>query len=334
MNLLDYFRSPLSPKVGLRITGTLLGGTVKQFEYRKKEILEKLYVQRCMSTNKIAEIFGVDGFTISRWLRRHGIPRRGRAEYGIVKYPKRAFFGDLIEKSYLIGLRYGDIYACREGKQIRVSTTSTHPAFLTLFKRTFSNYTHVIHMYPQNDGRGSFGWCISCLLHPSFDFLLKKDSTIPSWILQNQQCFLSFLAGFFDSEGSILICRADPNYIGYRLRLPSVNVEVLKEIKGQLSRYGFCPKLYRAYRSGRCRKVEINRKSDVFKLLSLLPIKHPEKIMRRQLAFRLKAKKFWEEVKPDLLTLGYRIKEEVRQCIRRAEMMWNAKRGLHTRDGT
>jgi len=272
-----------------------------------------------MSTHKIAKIFGVDDYTILRWLRRHGIPRRSRKEYGVIKYPKKAFSGDPIEKSYLIGLRYGDIYACAEGRQIRVSSTSTHPAFLALFKEMFSNYT-IVNTYPNKDGRGRFGWCVSCLLHPSFDFLLQKDSAVPHWILKNEPYFLSFLAGFFDSEGSIVICRAHPNYIGYRLRMPNVNVEVLKEIKEFLSKLGLCPKLYLAYRPGRCWKVEVYRKEDVFKLLPLLPIKHSEKNRRRQLAFQLKnTAKFWEEAKPKVLALRREIKEEVRQHVQKAE---------------
>jgi len=299
---------------------------VKQFGYREKGTLEELYLQKRMSTNKIAEIFGVDGFTISRWLKRHGIPRRSRTEYGVVKYSKKAFSGNLIEKSYLMGLRYGDVNARTEGRQIRVSTTSTHPALLTLFEKVFSNYT-VVNTYPHKDGRGRFGWCVSCLLHLSFDFLLQKDSAVPHWILQNERFFLSFLAGFFDSEGSIIICRADPNYVGYRLRIPNVNVTALREIKETLSKLKLCPKLYLAYRSGRCWKVEINRKNDVFKLLSSLPIKHSEKIMRRQLAFQLKdTVKFWEEAKPKILTLRCKIKEEVRRCIQKAEIEYNAKK--------
>lgn len=298
---------------------------VKKFEYRKKEILEELYSRKRMSTHKIAKIFSVDDFTILRWLRRHEIPRRSRTEYGIVKYPKKVFSGDLIVKSYLVGLRYGDIHACTEGKQIRVSTTSTHPALLTLFERIFSSYT-MVNTYPQKDGRGRFEWRVSCLLHPSFDFLLQKGPAVPHWILQNKRCFLSFLAGFFDSEGSIVICRAHPNYIGYRLRMPNVNVMVLKEIKESLSEFKLCPKLYLAYRSGRCWKVEINRKKDVFKLLSLLPIKHSEKIMRRQLAFRLRdTAVFWEEAKPKVLVLRRKIKEKVRQCIQKAEIEYKRK---------
>jgi len=301
---------------------------VKQFGYRKKEILEELYLQKRMSTYKIAKIFGVDDFTILRWLRRHGIPRRSRTEYGVVKYPKKAFSGDLFEKSYLMGLRYGDVYARRAGRQIRVSTTSTHPAFLALFEKVFSNYT-MVSTYPYKDGRGSFGWCISCLLHPSFDFLLQKNSAVPHWILQNERYFLSFLAGFFDSEGSIVTCRIYRNYIGYRLRMPNVNVAVLRKIKESLSKLGFCPKIYLAYRPGRCWKVEVYRKEEVFKLLSLLPIKHSEKIRRRQLAFQLKdTAKFWEEAKPKVLALRRKIEEEVKQHVQRAEAEYTRRKNL------
>ena len=83
--------------------------------------------------------------------------------------------------------------------------------------------------------------------------------------------------------------------------------------------------------SGRCWKVEINRKNDVFKLLSSLPIKHSEKIMRRQLAFQLKdTAKFGEDAKPKVLALRHEIKEEVRQCIQKAEIEYKSK--LHRRE--
>jgi transposase len=302
------------------------GRLVENPKYRKKGVLEKLYLQKRMSTHKIAEIFDVDDFTILRWLRKYGIPRRSRTEYGVIKYPKKAFSGDLIEKSYLIGLRYGDLHARREGRQIRVSTTSSHPALLALFREIFSNYTTRMNIYPNKDRRGYFGWCVSCLLHPSFDFLLNKGSAIPSWILQNERYFFSFLAGFFDSEGSIIICRARSNYVGYRIRIPNVNVVVLEEVKKSLLKLKFCPKLYLAYRSGRCWKVEIYRKSDVFRFLSLIPIKHSEKIMKRELAFQLKGTvKFWEEAWPKVLALRSRIRGKVRRCMRKAEIEYWAR---------
>lgn len=64
----------------------------------------------------------------------------------------------------------------------------------------------------------------------------------------------------------------------------------------------------------------------VNRLLSLLPIKHSEKIMRRELAFQLKdTVRFWEEAKPKVLALRSRIREGVRRCIQEAEIEYGAR---------
>lgn len=224
----------------------------------------------------------------------------------------------------MIGLRYGDIYARMHGKQIDVATTSTHPAMTELFKKTFAKYT-VVSISPHKNHR-YFEWRAGCYLHRSFDFLLQRGSSIPTWILQNRQYFLHFLSGFFDSEGSIGIRCAPHGCIRYGLTIPNVNIAALREIKNQLLRMGLCPKLYPHYQSDKCWQLVVNKKGDVFKLLSWLKIRHSEKIRRRRLVFQLKGTvKRWAEAKPKVLALRHEIKEEVRRHIQKAKLMYELK---------
>jgi len=88
-----------------------------------------------------------------------------------MKYPKKPFSNNLIEKAYLLGLRAGDISAAQHRKQVQVITGTTHPAQIRMFERVFMNYGHVgKYPYEQN---GQRKWYVHCLLDKSFNFLTE-----------------------------------------------------------------------------------------------------------------------------------------------------------------
>ena len=64
-------------------------------------------------------------------------------------------------------------------------------------KNLFKKYGNV-HIVKAK--RGTYE--ITILLNNSFSFLLPKKDKIEGWILKKDTCFLSFLAGYADAEGS------------------------------------------------------------------------------------------------------------------------------------
>jgi hypothetical protein len=116
-----------------------------------------------------------------------------------MKYYKRPFSGNPIEKAYLLGLRAGDISATKACKQISIMVGSTHLAQLEMFKKAFKNYSFINAQITRiKDRRKAIA--MYCRLDKSFSFLLKKPKRIPKWVLDDINCFYSFLAGYSNSE--------------------------------------------------------------------------------------------------------------------------------------
>lgn len=106
---------------------------MKKIHFSKKE-LEKLYINKRLSMEKITEITGVGMTTVFKWLHKYNIPIRK------FKYKKYDFSGDPKEKAYILGLVAGDICAYKHCRQIVAELTTTHPAMMNLFYSVFEKY--------------------------------------------------------------------------------------------------------------------------------------------------------------------------------------------------
>ena len=74
-----------------------------------KEKLKELYLNRKSSVAQIARKIKSSRWPIQKLMKKYGITPRSLSE-AQMKYPKRDFSGDLIEKAYLIGFRLGDLW--------------------------------------------------------------------------------------------------------------------------------------------------------------------------------------------------------------------------------
>jgi len=239
------------------------------------------------------------------------------------KFPK-----SLADKAYLIGLRCGDVSAQKMGRQIRATIGTTHPAMIKLFKDVFANYGKVRciscrHMKRDEIPRPQFDWTLQCDLDQSFKFLARKPKGVPKWILNDNEYFLHFSAGYFDSEGTINITKHGI-YLDLRLWLHSEDFEILKDIKDKLVKLLYHPILRIAQKKGERRhrrnywQLDIHKRAEVLRLLQSLPLKHEEKRERRKLALEIQNIKRWSEVKDKVIALRETVHAEVKQCIRDA----------------
>jgi predicted DNA-binding protein YlxM (UPF0122 family) len=164
------------------------------------EELRELYEEKLLTFAEIAEHFGCNPTTIHKKIKACGIssrPAGGNAE----EYAKKDFNGDILLKAYLMGFRLGDLHVEEGNWAIRIRCTSTHQAQLALIHDLFIDYGGV-WVGKSHDKRGAG---ITVHLNRSFDFLIPKEDAIPPWVLEDNESFLAFFAGYSDAEGSFIL---------------------------------------------------------------------------------------------------------------------------------
>lgn len=203
--------------------------------------LERLYVLEGLSMAEIGRRFGVGETTVPTYLKKCGILRRNLSA-ATIRYPRRNFSGDLIEKAYLIGFRQGDLWVAPTNNgpfsgSISVACATSREEQITLFKELFASYGHVA-VSPGRKGK-YVQYSLQCCLNLTFDFLVAKEDCIPEQIHNDPSLFVAFLAGYIDAEGSFGLPRDGTS----RFVLGSYDVTILHQLHGVLTtQYGIqCP---------------------------------------------------------------------------------------------
>lgn len=197
-----------------------------------KNRIKFLYEQRKKSTIQLAKIYSCSWKTILNRLREYNIKTRDISEAHI-KYPKKDFSGNLIEKAYLIGFSIGDLHIRKyekNGKVISAVCASTNPGQIRLIYNLFKKYGYV-RINPPNK-RGIIR--VECALNHSFNFLLNKEDKIEPYILLNDKLFFAFFAGYLDAEGDLGV---NSNNIA-SLRLGTYDKNILSQIQNKLINKG------------------------------------------------------------------------------------------------
>jgi hypothetical protein len=261
-----------------------------------KEVLEDLYLNKKLSSLKIANIFNIKhSRTLRKKLEKYDIPRRTISE-ACTKYKKSELKGNLEAKSYMIGLRAGDIHAKTIHKVIRVQTTTTRKAQLDMMKRVFEKYSNVGIYSFYNKKFGCKQYFIYCDLLPSFQFLLKKPKRIQKWMFDNDRLFYRFLAAYSDCEASWKIVKSHKNSVRFSFSIKTCEKRILNDIGRKLNSLGIISHIYFEYPRGKVTNhgysynrdlfnLTIYRKEDIRKLIKmLLPLTcHEEKLLKMKL---------------------------------------------------
>jgi len=302
-------------------------------------ILYELYINKKFSQSKISELFGVQRQTVKRWLDRLKIPVKERADMvseTLIKYKRKQFSNNLREKSYLIGLRCGDISSQKHGRHIRIYIGTTHPAMAQVFINCFEKYGKVKSYSKLNKQRKAYSWCLYADLDKTFNFLLKKTSDIPEWILNDAALFFSFLSGYFDAEGCLSTYYSKKDKCGtIQWIIKSCDKKILTSIVKKLNELGFHlqdPKIERKaqdtiadvtklmgfpYRKDYW-SIHTGKKSQIITLLDRTSLKHQEKIDKYKLSKEL-LQTNWKNYDEKISVLRKQIKENVINYIDEAE---------------
>jgi hypothetical protein len=260
--------------------------------------LRYFYFVKKLSINQIAKKYNCYPSVIFNKFLKYEIQRRNLSESvkltnnsrckniskAVTKYSKKNFSGSFIEKAYLIGFRLGDLHIRKNkyGQTIYVQSWSTKIEQIKLMKKLFRNYGHVLITRRSDDDVG-----FTCYLNQSFNFLLKKEDNIENWIIENNDYFLSFLAGYIDAEGSFGV------YNGYgSFFVGSYDKNIIHQIYEKLNSIGIKPQKPRiCVKAGYVDKrgvtthkdlfgFKIRRKEELRKFISLIKpyIKHEKRL--------------------------------------------------------
>lgn len=269
----------------------------------------------------MAKRLGIDYKTAWLILVRNDVQRRSRGRPE--KYPKTDFRGDLAEQARMCGF-INDCGAVYNGKQICVSTATTHPAQVKEFNDIFVEYGHIGWTPRFNKQFSLYYWQVYVYLRrPSFDFLVeyKKNQLkfLRAQISKNGTIYV-YIGSLTDAEGCVGIHESH----GYPIPVLGIannNRQILEWTQGilgggigsnsedntlQLRLYGE-------------QAVEALRK---------LPLTHEEKVAAKRLILRhyddggieLEALREYQE-------LRRRIDDEVRLCRLEARLEWIRRHG-------
>jgi len=297
------------------------------------EVLGTLYWGKKMTISQIANALGVSAWTVHQRMIKFNIPRQKVGE-ACLKQQKLPFSGAPTEMSYLLGLRAGDLAAKWKGKRVRVEVCTSHRAMIELFKNLFGRYANVGMCPEYKKYAQTFAWRVFVDLDASFSFLIKKPEFIDSRILSSKDLFLAFLAGYTDAEGSIIV---SPNCgrIVFYFRICSEDFGLLRDIHKKLCEMGYRPRLAIDKKKGTDSgfsklktdywRLELCRKEEVIWLMQRLPVKHSEKIRKKDLVLEIRNQTCWLKARAKVLSIKAEIKREVKKCVQRAALTYHKK---------
>lgn len=252
-----------------------------------KNQLKIWYVDQKLSTWEIEKRFGYSRSTVHRKLKEFDLHARSSALSHIRSF-RADFSGDILEKSYLIGFRIGDLNVTKRGlrsETITVKCASTKQGQVELFRDLFSRYGHILQGAPTAEGKVN----IQASLNQTFSFLVGKDSSKYEWAFKQKDTFFAFLGGFSDAEGSFFISSNQGQF-----SIGNYNNELLSKIQDTLGAFGIHATDSVDRRKGRVvsgyvsrgdyYSIHCGRKIYVLKLLDELSpyLRHPDKIRDAQ----------------------------------------------------
>lgn len=309
--------------------------TINEF----KQLFDHLYNSERLSTTEVGDKIGKSQQFAWSMCKRLGIGLRSRAEGGRIYAPRRTsnvrkpFNGSTLDKAYLQGFARGDLDARRASSlAIMVSTTTTHPDFVSVFESLFRSYGPV-YVYPIYDKTGGYKWKVAARLDDSFCFMLLRENPSHPTVNSKDE-FLAWLAGFIDSDGSVGMIHSGA-YVRLNLQMSNEDTTLLDYTKRELERAGYHPTgPYRSHQKGHetpARHIRYNedmyylllqRLDEVRDMLQLLPLRLREKRRRRDLALRLPSPALWKKAGTQVELLREQIDTEVAWYVRAAEQAY------------
>jgi hypothetical protein len=308
----------------LRTPGLSIKYLDEENRERIRAFLVRNHVEKGVSLGDVAKMIGNKTSGYTSWLARQldvqprpfeearlkGIREKVR------KYERKPFDGSEGDKAYLLAMRHGDLSAYRPfGDAVRVSTSTTHPEMVKLFRSLFERYGHVYQHPRYKKDTCSYEWNLQVILDPSFEFIIQEIVDSRDWILASDDRILGYVAGLVDAEGNIGFSR-DKKNTSLMVAIYNTDTGLLQCAKEGLQKLGYRPVgPYLDKEAGfRSPGYGIEMKKDYWKIvlarfdeaqsvLKRLPLAHPEKVAKKSLALSLNYREPWEKVEPRVTAL-------------------------------
>ncbi len=324
----------------LRKRGLSIKGLDEKTREDLRQFLDYLCNSRGLSLNDVAKLVGNKTSGYTSWVcKQLGVAVRPFEEARLKgirekrrKYERRPFDGTDADRAYMLGLRHGDLSVSRPWRGVvRVSTSTTHPKMVQLFRSLFEPYGHVYqHPRYKKDTR-TYEWNISVILDDSFSFLFQEFPEVESWLMGSDSRVLAYLSGFLDAEGSILVTHNVRGGIVTFVDYFNENKRLLEWIRDRAKRMGLGCSLRVNKPVGRGKTgFHLNHNKEYWQLsifgarsiigfIQSLAPRHPEKVQRRLLALQTEGKTKYEEVSYLVISLRTSIRNEVLEFVKLAE---------------
>ncbi len=324
--------------------------SIKYLDETKKERIRQLLIflheTKGMSLNDIAKLIGNKTSGYTSWLfRQVGVKCRPFEEARLKgirekrrKYERRPFDGTDEDKAYLLGLRHGDLSVSKPWKGVvRVSTSSTHPAMINLFRSLFEPYGHVYQHPRYKKDFDSYEWNLSTIVDDSFDFLFLGLEDIKEWLGTSRTLILAYLSGLLDAEGSVVTTR---NKRGHFLLFACYNnsdLNLLNWARDRLREMGYSTSMCINKRKGvRSKRYGIVHREDYWQLtifgisnvqrfLQSVNPRHQEKLQRIEMAMKVRKGGMYSSLAIEIANLRSQIKDDVRRSVAQAAAEYQSK---------
>jgi len=307
-----------------------------------KTVLDRLHNEKRMSLLRISKEVGRSYTAIWGLCRALEIHTRTVAEadresaVARSKHKRTPFAGTEDDRCYMLGFKNGDLTAWQvSGTSVMVTSTTTHSAFAKLFRELFQAYGHV-YEYPMFEEGNGYKWKVATRLDNSFRFLINTSEASLEIVSKDRSTLLAWLAGIIDSDGHIRVGQNN-NQARATLSVYSVNRSFLTSLRQATEKIGYhFDGPYLTARRGDTTPKGITYKQDFWNtalqrtaesqaLLQELPLRHSEKLMRRELALSVDSSTRWNDVEPEILKLRGEIHAQVAAFVRRAEVSYLLK---------
>jgi hypothetical protein len=320
------------------------GLSIKDLDEKRKDelrrFLEYLHIEKGLSLGDIAKLIGNKTSGYTSWLSKQlGVKARPFEEARLKgikekrrKYERKPFDGTDEDRAYLLGLRHGDLSISRPWKGVvRVSTSTTHPAMVQLFRTLFEPYGHVYQYARYKKDTRTYEWNIQVIVDDCFSFLFQSFEESKEWVAMSQSRIIAYLSGFLDAEGSILVTRSNRGYAVVFVDYFNEDKSILDWISATATNLGLGVSLRINKPIGRGTtgfhlnhnkeywQLSIFKTYGIIEFVGRLRPRHPEKIERRSVALKVRPHMRYDEISEQVVSLRSRIKADVAAFVHLAE---------------
>jgi transposase len=167
----------------------------------RKPLLEELYWKKGLKQKEIAALLGTTQWMISKWMRKYGVARRSRSEV----HMRKIDLSMSPNLAYILGVLKGDGNVIRvpSGKnrkwQVRLRVGAKK--FVLSFKEALEKLGLNTYLWTERSKNGNIIYCVGSDSKMLVEWFMQLSISDIEYLLNSKEVIVSFLRGFYESEG-------------------------------------------------------------------------------------------------------------------------------------